>query len=443
MQERGFKTKLGVLTATLGSTVGLGNIWKFPALIGENGGSGFIFIYLLASLLLGLPLMMTEIALGRKAQAGVIKVFSTREPIWKLVSLSILLSAILLLAFYSDVAGWVIIYFVQSAMSILPEASSTLANENFINVIQSPRIALSGQYTILFIVTITLFFGVNKGIERITKILLPILTILVLILAIQGLFLEGVREGLAFLFFPDFSKITNETILIAVGLAFFKLSLGSGAMITYGSYFPKTQNIPLTCLRVMLSDLAISLLAGIAIFPAVFTFNFEPTDGPSLLFTVIPAVFGRLPYGHLLISLFFLLSIFAAIGAIISIMEVIVLMFTDTGFSRTQAVAFTFCIILILGTIATLSLTPILSHIEIFGKNLFRLFDFISSNILMLINGLATVLFVGWFCNKQDMMNELSNNGAIHIKTITSLWFILIRYIIPLLIITTLINGLL
>ena len=442
MQQNVFKTRLGVLTATLGSAVGLGNIWKFPALIGENGGSGFICIYLLASFLLALPLMMTEISLGRRAQAGVIKVFSGHAKVWNIVSLSILLSAIFLLSFYSDVAGWVVTYFFQSLSGALPDANSTLANENFLRVIETPSIALGGQYAMLIIVSIILFLGVNKGIERITKILLPLLTVLVIILAIQGLRLEGVKQGLMFLFYPDFSKITGETILIAVGLAFFKLSLGSGTMITYGAYFPKSQNIPLTCLRVMLADLTISLLAGIAIFPAVFTFNFEPTNGPSLLFVVIPAVFSSLPYGDIFITLFFLLSIFAAIGATVSIMEVITLMFIDLGFSRPKAVLLTFCILISLGTIATLSLTPVLSHIQIFGKDLFRLFDFVSSNILMLTNGICTALYVGWYCSKQESINELSNNGTLQIKTILSIWFILIRYIIPILITIILINGL-
>ena len=442
MQQNVFKTRLGVLTATLGSAVGLGNIWKFPALIGENGGSGFICIYLLASFLLALPLMMTEISLGRRAQAGVIKVFSGHAKVWNIVSLSILLSAIFLLSFYSDVAGWVVTYFFQSLSGALPDANSTLANENFLRVIETPSIALGGQYAMLIIVSIILFLGVNKGIERITKILLPLLTVLVIILAIQGLRLEGVKQGLMFLFYPDFSKITGETILIAVGLAFFKLSLGSGTMITYGAYFPKAQNIPLTCLRVMLADLTISLLAGIAIFPAVFTFNFEPTNGPSLLFVVIRAVFSSLPYGDIFISLFFLLSIFAAIGATVSIMEVITLMFIDLGFSRPKAVLLTFCILISLGTIATLSLTPVLSHIQIFGRDLFRLFDFVSSNILMLTNGICTALYVGWYCSKQDSINELSNNGTLQIKTILSVWFILIRYIIPILIAIILINGL-
>ena len=442
MQQRGFTTKLGVLTATLGSAVGLGNIWKFPALTGENGGSGFIFIYLLASFILGLPLMMTEISLGRKFKGGVIKVFANQTKIWRFISLTPLLSVIFLIAFYSDVAGWVLTYFFQSLSSTPIENNTILINENFLYITKTPHIALLGQYSILFIVTIILFFGVDKGIERITKILLPILTILLIFLAIRGLTLPGAKEGLLFLFYPDFSKITGKTILIAVGLAFFKLSLGSGTMITYGSYFPKSQNIVLTCLRVMLADLIISLIAGIAIFPAVFSFNFEPTAGPSLLFVVIPTIFNNLPYGALFISLFFLLSIFAALGATISIMEVITVSLIDIGFSRRKALVLTLCISIGFGTIATLSLTPLLSDILIFGKDFFSLFDFLSSNIFMLFSGLCTAIYVGWYCNKKDITDELTNNGTIALGNVLSLWFILIRYIIPLLIIITLINGL-
>lgn len=444
MEERGFKTKLGVLTATLGSAVGLGNIWKFPALTGENGGAGFIFVYLLASFILGLPLMMTEISLGRKVQGGVIKVFSAPQKAWKLVSFLALSSVVLLIAFYSDVAGWVITYFVQSITGTLPDAgNTTLANANFSSVITTPTIALGGQYAMLTIVGIILFFGVNKGIERITKILLPILTILLIILAVRGLTLDGAMKGLSFLFYPDFSKITGQTILMAVGLAFFKLSLGSGTMMTYGSYFPSTQNIPLTCLRVMFSDLAISLIAGIAIFPAVFTFNLEPTDGPSLLFVVIPAVFNDLPYGSIFISAFFLLSIFAAIGATLSIMEVIIVVFMDLGFSRTKSLLITLSICVLFGTLATLSLTPILSNFLIFDKDFFRLFDFLSSNIFMLVTGLCTVLYAGWYMNKKELLDQISNNNTISIEWLLHGWLIIIRYIVPVLIIITLINGLL
>ena len=440
-----FTSKLGVLVATLGTAVGLGNIWKFPALTGQNGGAAFVIIYIIACFALGLPLMIAEITLGRMTGKDILSTFKELAPksVWIIIAIFSLISGILVIAYYSDVVGWVFIYFGKSLFGGLTTTDPAIAKEIFDSVAFSAPSALLGQCITFATIAIVLMLGIHTGIERVSKIFLPILSVLLIGIAIHNLFLEKAVDGLLFLFKPDFSKVTPLVILEAVGLAFFKLSLAVGTLYTYGSYFPKNQNIPLVATRVMFADLAISLIAGIAIFPAVFTYNFEVTSGTSLLFVTIPAVFAQIPGGSLITTLFFLLTVFAALGASIALVEVSVATLIGRGYSRPKAVLTAVISIFALGIFATLSLTPILSDFQIFGLPIFSLYDFCSSNIMMPIGGFFTAIFVGYAMDKKSIVQEVtSQHTFFQNRFLLEGWFILIRYVVPALILIVLFNGL-
>ena len=298
VKRGGFSSGFGVLAATLGSAVGLGNIWKFPYLTGANGGAGFLLVYLLATLVIGLPVMIAEITIGRHAKANPItalKKLSPKGQPWWLLGAAGMFASFLILSFYSEVVAWVFAYIFKALGGSILTSDRNIAEAAFNSLIGDPVQSLLWQWAVLALIGGILLMGVTKGIEGLAKKLMPLLFLLLLLLCAVSLSLDKAREGLAFLFHPDFSKITASVILTAMGLAFFKLSLGMGTMMTYGSYFRDDQNIPATTVRVMAADLCVSMLAGIAIFPAVFTFGFAPAAGPALVFITIPAVFSQIP----------------------------------------------------------------------------------------------------------------------------------------------------
>ncbi|WP_247646577.1 sodium-dependent transporter [Deefgea sp. CFH1-16] len=396
----GFTSTFGVLVATLGSAVGLGNIWKFPYMTGTNGGASFLVVYVLATLLVALPVMIAEIMLGRASRANAVTTFEVLAPkkqrFWPVIGYMGLIAAVLILAFYTGVAGWVFAYIFKSITGSIQGTDPASAKAAFGDLVSNPLEALFWQWVVLAWAGTIIMMGVSKGIEAAAKKLMPILFLLLILLCIRSLTLPGAMEGVKFLFAPDFSKITASVMLTAVGLAFFKLSIGMGTMLTYGSYFRAEQNIPLTATRVMLADLSVSLLAGLAIFPAVFSFGFEPAAGPSLVFMTIPGVFASMPFGQFFMALFFVLAAIAATGAILSIMEVPVAMLSERfKFSRKKATLLTLGVIGLFGIPASLS-SSLTASWTLFGLNPFDLFDYISSNILMPIGGILICLFVGW-----------------------------------------------
>src|SRR5690554_2997282 len=355
----GFTSTLGVLAATLGSAVGLGNIWKFPALTGANGGAGFLLAYLFATLLVGLPVMIAEITLGRRARATPIAALKGMAPgrPWWLVGVTGMVAAFMIMAFYSEVVAWVFAYVWKSVEGSALSSEAAVTEGAFAALVSSPWQSLIWQWVVLLLIGGILLRGVSGGIEAVTKRLMPLLFLLLAALCVFSLTLNGAPQGLAFLFSPDFSKVDGSVVLTAVGLAFFKMSIGMGTMMTYGSYFRSDQNIPLTAGRVMCADLAVSLLAGIAIFPAVFTFGFEPTAGPSLVFITLPAVFAQLPFGQFLMFVFFVLTSIAAIGAMLSLLEVPVLVLHERlGMKRSNAIAVCVLIVGVLGAGCALSM---------------------------------------------------------------------------------------
>jgi len=322
-----FLTKVGVVMATLGSAVGLGNIWKFPYLTGSNGGSIFVVIYLVATLLIGIPVMVAELSIGRTARTNAVdsmqKISPNRLP-WWLVGAFGLISAFIIMAYYTEVAAWVGAYIFKAFSAANLSTDPAVTTASFTSLITNPVLSLVIQWVDLALIAGIILLGVSKGIERVTRRLIPILAILLVVVTIRSLTLPGAGTGVAYLLKPDITKITAGTLLTAVGLAFFKLSIGMGAMITYGSYYRDDQDIPASAVRVAVSDVAIALLAGLAIFPAVFAFGFQPNAGASLLFITIPAVFASMPLGQVFMVIFFVLTFIASVGAQVSLFEVTV-----------------------------------------------------------------------------------------------------------------------
>lgn len=441
----GFTSSFGVLAATLGSAVGLGNIWRFPYLTGTNGGAGFLVVYLLATLLVGLPVMISEIMLGRQAKADAVTTMKCLAPPkqpWWLVSFLGVLSAFLILAFYTEVAGWVFAYVFKAMRGSILSSDPAVTSDAFHHLVADPMQALFWQWVVLVLIGGILLMGVSKGIEAVTKKLMPLLFLLLVVVGIRSVMLPGASEGLAFLFKPDFSRINADVVLTALGLAFFKLSIGMGTMITYGSYFRDDQNIPATALRVMSADLFVSLLAGIAIFPAVFAFGFAPEAGPSLVFITIPAVFANMPFGQFFMALFFVLTSIAAIGAMLSLLEVPVSVMSERfSWSRSRATVVNLILLAILGSGCALSYS-IFAHFTIQDMNLFDLFDFLTSKLFMPLGGIFLCLFVGWVWGSQRLKRALSNEGQLKNETVAQLLFFVIRFITPILILIVMLKGL-
>ncbi len=444
VSNKQFATGLGILMATLGSAVGLGNIWKFPYLTGSNGGAAFLIIYLVCTIVIGLPIMITEQMIGRTGRGDAVTALKKVAPktLWWLIGAGGILAAFMIMAFYSEVAGWVFAYIIKSLTGGLLSSDPQVTSEAFTSLVSNPTQSLIWQWVVLIITGGIIMLGVTKGIEATTKRLMPLLAIMLVVVGIRSLTLPGAAEGLAFLFTPDFSKVTFSTVLTAMGLAFFKLSIGMGCMITYGAYYRDDQDIPLTATRVVLSDLAISILAGIAIFPAVFAFGFEPAAGPSLLFITIPAVFASMPFGNVFMVIFFLLTAFAATGAILSLLEVITA-FLENRFnlSRVKATLLTILGLVIFGAPAALS-SSTMANVTLWGKNFFDIYDFVSSNILLPVGGFFLAIYAGWVWGLPKFKEALSNKGKLQNQKATRVVFFILRFVTPPLVLVVLLSGL-
>ncbi len=446
-----FSSGLTIFFATLGSAVGLGNIWKFPYLVGENGGGAFVLIYFVSVLLIGIPVMVSEFYIGRKTRSNVVTAFTLLKasPIWKFIGYMGMVSSMFILFFYSTVGGWVYSYafkalkgdFTNLATLSISNASQIVENQ-FLTTVGGVYSPIIWQGLVLLVISLILIAGVKNGIERITKTLMPVLFILLILCSLRALTLSGAKAGLDFLFKVDFSKVNSSVILSALGLAFFKLSLGMGTMVTYGSYFTDDNNLIHTSAKVALSDTLVSALAGIAIFPVVFTFGLAPDSGPGLLFNTIPLVFSKIPFGNILLIAFFLLSSIAATTAMISMMEVpVAFMSENWDIKRKHSVMILSGIIFFVGVFTTHP-TSIFGNILIFNKNFFDLFDFISSNILLPAGGLLIAIFVGYFVKKEDILKELSNNHTLDNSQTIGIYHFVLRYISPLLLLIVFLNSL-
>lgn len=438
-----FTSTLGAFAATVGSAIGLGNIWKFPFLTGSNGGAAFVLTYLLAVALVGLPVMVVEHAIGRRMRLNAVHAYGRAIPgqgFWSAIGWAGLAAAVLIMAFYTDVAGWVFAYVFKSSGAWL--AGAKLTPDTFGALAGGTWEPLFWQAAVLALTTGIITAGISKGIEKATKTLMPALFILLLVCDLRALTLPGASAGVAYLFKPDVSKLSATVLLSALGLAFFKLSLGMGTMTTYGSYLPDQVRIVPNAARVALADTAVSLLAGLAIFPAVFAFGGTPAGGPGLLFNTIPLIFGQMPLGGLFTTLFFVLTAIATIGAMVSLIEVPVAWLVEKGhMARPAAAAATGLAMLALGVLATLSQNPVLADVKLFGKTFFDLFDFLSSNILLPVGGLAIVILGGWLMSRKDFQAEM-DKGCGAAPWHGRVMYALVKFLAPVLILLILLNSL-
>ena len=392
-------SRLGFILAASGSAVGIGNIWKFPHIAGQNGGAAFTLVYLLFILIIGLSLLVAEFAIGRKTQLSPVGAFDSLAPNsnWKFVGFLGVGSAFVILSFYGVVGGWILKYIIISisggfeVLESNPEAAATLFT-NFIQSTWSPVF-----YQIIFMVTCiyVIINGVKKGIENWSKIMMPIIILLLIALAVKGLTMPGGTEGLTFLFFPRFEDLSSSSVVLALGHSFFTLSLGMGTMITYGSYLNKKQNLIKSALWVILLDTFIALLAGVAIFSTVFALGADPAGGPGLIFFVLPSIFPQLAYGTLWGTLFFSLLFMAALTSAISILEVVTAYSIDQkGWSRKNATIGFGSAITIVGIFCSLSMGGGINLTSWIDKTFFDFMDELSSKYMLPIGGLFTALFV-------------------------------------------------
>ena len=437
-----FGSKFGVIAATAGSAIGLGNIWRFPYVAGENGGAAFIIIYLGFVIAIGIPVMLSEFTIGRSAQLNVYGSFRKLAPNrpWYLIGLVGVVAAFMILAFYTAVAGWTLEYIYQSVINGFQGKSPEELNVMFDNFTADTSRPLIWFFVFMGLTAFIIMAGVKNGIEKSTKILMPLLLVLLLILIVRSVTLPGAAKGISFLFKPDFSKITASTFLEALGQAFFSLSIGMGTLITYGSYIQKSDDLGTTAFAVAMTDTLIAILAGLAIFPAVFAFNIAPGYGEGLVFVTLPNIFQQMPGGTIFSIMFFLLLGVAALTSTISVLEVIVAFFVEElKMKRRPATWLATFSVSILGVLCVLS-TSSLADFKIFGFTVFGLMNFTTANVLLPLGGFFIVIFVAWFFGRDKARDELSNEGTLRAKYIPVFMFI-IKYVAPLAIAFVFLQG--
>lgn len=440
MAKAKFSTKVGLIAATVGSAVGLGNIWRFPAETQANGGAAFLLVYILCMIILGIPVMLAEFSLGRGGHGDAESVFRKLKPNkpWWITGFLAILASYIILTFYMVVAGWTFEYLWQSITGDLFSAVRNGSSldmsfhqkmESYICTDISP---LVNTYIIIVINLGILMAGVQKGIERMSNIMMPLLFILLLIFAGFSLSLPGATKGLEFFFHPDFSKITPGVIVNALGQSFFSLSLGMGILITYSSYYPKTTKLVPTAFTVSLLDLLVAVLMGVVIFPAVASFGLDGAQlkGTTLVFVTMPEIFSQMPATQFWSILFFLLLLVAALTSTISIAEVSVAWLQD----RFKKSRFKACLIVLLPLFVLSALPSLsfgsLSDVKIFGMIIFDFLDTIATNIMLPLVSMLTCIFIGWVAKKSFMHKELTNNYTISHRFYPFVNFI-IRYIAP------------
>ncbi|MDD3405883.1 MAG: sodium-dependent transporter [Paludibacteraceae bacterium] len=438
-----FGSKFGIVAAAAGSAVGLGNIWKFPYEAGQNGGGAFLLIYILCVLLFGLPIMVSELVIGRRAHANVSGAFRQLSGTnhWAMVGLLGVITAFLILGFYFVVAGWSLEYVYQAVANAFERKTPMQLSQAFSDFSTDTFRPLFWTTIFICCTAFVLLAGVKKGIERTSKILMPFLIFILILLCVRSVTMPNGNEGLKFFFAPDFSKITPTVILSALGQAFFSLSLGMGCMITYGSYIRKDNNLTKTALHVTSVDTLIAILAGTAIFPAVFSLGINPAQGPKLVFVTLPSVFSHMPGGYICAILFFLLLAIAALTSTISLQEVITAYVSEEfHWQRKKVIVVSSLVLIVLSSLCSLSL-GIGSHYTIGGKTLFDFFDFTTSKFLMPLGGFLISIFIGWFYKADEVKDELGNHGKLPVK-LFSVYIFLMRFFVPLAILLIFLNEL-
>ena len=415
-----FGSKIGAILVAAGSAIGLGSIWRFPYMTGENGGGAFLLVYLLCVLVVGIPVMLAEFSIGTFTRKSPVKAYNQLSPRWKWLGYNSVIVSLLISGFYYIVAGWSLEYFISSADGVLYSVGDFA--QHFAAFTTSWR---QPFYTVLFIVMThaIVVMGVQEGLERISKIVMPILLVMLIVLVLHSASMSGAAEGYRFLFQPDFSKAFSvKTIVSAIGQAFFSLSIGLGCMIAYSSYFKEGTNLTKTAFSVSLMTFLVAMLSGMVIFPAVFSVEgLEPTAGPTLLFETMPFIFAEMPAAGLWSSIFFLLVVLAALTSTISFHEVLTQYLQENhNISRRHAARFT--------TLATILLSVLCLKWSWF----FDMFDAVTADVLMPIGGLLTSIFAGWVFERKAFQGEMSNQGTLRARLFPLLVFTL-KWVAPIL----------
>lgn len=437
MSERAnFGSKLGVILATAGSAVGLGNVWRFPYMTGQNGGAAFILIYVLCVLLLGIPCMINEFIIGRSAQTNTARAYrklANGTP-WALVGYLGVLAGYLITSYYAVVSGWCLQYIYASVVGQLngdPEYIKTY----FQSFSQDPFKPIFWTVVILLTTHYVVSHGVERGIERASKMLMPTLFILLLVIVVASCMLPGAADGIEFLFYPDFSKVNKDVFLGALGQSFYSMSIAMGCLCTYASYFSRQTNLTSSAVQIGVIDCLVAILAGLMIFPAAFSVGVNPDSGPSLIFITLPNVFneafsGMPVIGYIISLLFYGLLSLAALTSLISLHEVSTAFFSEelhTTRNRGAWLVTVSCIII--GAFCSLSLGRF-DGLQLFGKPLFDVFDFVTGQIMLPIGGFLTCLFVGWYVPKKLVRDEYTNFGTMRGRFF-HVYLFCIRYVCP------------
>ncbi|NOJ70618.1 sodium-dependent transporter [Paenibacillus alvei] len=418
----------GFILAAIGSSVGLGNMWKFPYVTGQNGGGAFFLLFIACLLIVGLPVLLGELAVGRGGRGDAVSAFTTLSGKrgWGVLGFIAVLAAFLIMTYYSTIAGWTLQYAMESVTGVLFQSNDYA--EHF-KSFTGGTMPIIWQIVVLALSGFVIARGISGGIEKFNKIVIPGLLIILLIMMVRTLTLDGAAEGISYFLKPDFSQLTFHSALIALGLAFFSLSLGMGAMLTYGAYVDKHQSLPLATAAVGAGDLVYALIAGLIIFPTIFTFGIEPDSGPGLVFVALPAAFASMPYGSLFGGLFFLLLAIAAVTSCLALTEVpVAYIMRRYNLGRGKATTYVIAAMYVIGLPCTLSAGGVWEEAMLGGRNFFQWIDFLTSNVMLPLGGLFVTLLVGYAWKQSGEETNLS-------PTWRSVWMFTMRIIAPVLII--------
>ncbi|MEK4090928.1 sodium-dependent transporter [Viridibacillus sp. FSL H8-0110] len=433
-----FASKIGFILAAAGSAIGLGAIWKFPYMAGTNGGSVFILLFIICTLFIGLPILVAEFMIGRRGQTDAVSSFKKQAPgtRWFLTGWAGFILSAIILSFYSVVGGWILSYIVRAISFQLSGSGEDYYGELFASITSNPWEVVIAQAVFLFLTVWIVQGGVKNGIEKASKWMMPLLFIFFIVLVIRSLTLDGAIEGIKFMFVPDWSYFTGKTLLMALGQAFFSLSVGVSAMLTYASYLSKETKIGSSAMNVAWMNIGISLLAGLVIFPAVFALGYSPDQGPGLVFIIIPAVFQQIPFGSVFMIIFFILLLFATVTSAIAMLEIVVATAMGPKYDKRKQYSWLCGFgIFIVGIPSALSFGA-LSDIKIFGLSIFDSADFLTNNIGMPIGALLVAIFSGYKISKADAAAELDTKDWIF-----QTWRILVRFVAPIAIIIVFIQS--
>ena len=428
-----WSSRLSFLLASVGFAVGLGNIWRFPYITGENGGAAFVVVYLVCAFAIGVPILIAEIMIGRRggmSPPGSMRALALAEGKsrhWQWAGGMNLVAAFLIEVVYCVIAGWVLLYLYKAVTTGFAGMDAAAADQAFSAVLADIPGLVFWTFLGLAITGVIIYAGVRAGIERAVRVLMPTLFVLLVGLAVYNAFAGGFGAALTYLFAPDFSKVNGPMILAAVGQAFFSIGVAMAGMMTFGAYLPKNVSIAGSALVIVAADTVVALVAGLVIFPAVFSFGLDPGGGAGLIFQTLPVAFAQMPAGHLVSVLFFLLLAVAAITSMVGLVEPITAWMEEhRGFARHRSALMVLCGMALLSLISVLSYN-VWSGVQVFGSDLNTTFDYVPNHILLPVGGLLIAVFAGWFVKAESARDEL----GIPIEPLFAVWRFLVRYLAP------------